>query len=494
MTRDLAGPTERPRRRVRYLTPLALVVAGGLGLTLWIVLSGAARPQGWQPHPLAWDDRVAPVARQVEQARGLTFQHPVSVEFLDDEAFGDYVTGELQRQRDESSLEEVAATLRAVGLVQGDIDLGRESTDLMRANVVGLYDPGDKILRIRGDDVSPKVRVTLAHELTHALQDQYFDLQAGFARMRSDPSGRSGTPDAYRGLVEGDAVRVQREYMKTLDDSERNALREGTAEDLRQVQAADVPEVLRVAQEIPYALGPAFVDELLRENGNQRVDEAFTDPPRSDADLLDPSRYLSGEVADLPPDPPLEEGEEELDRDTFGATDTLMTLGERVEPALAEKATAAYAGARMVLFERDDRTCLRASFRAKTDAGAADLAQAWSAWAAAMPPQVASVAADGGDVVVTSCDPGKDVTGYVTGNGAELLRKHALEPLFVRQLEDAGAPPNVARCIADGLMSRFSVEELTSAAAENSESLKAEGKAIAQRCRSAPSADTTTAP
>ena len=130
--------------------------------------------------PKKWDPRLAPIADQVAELRRLKFDHPVAAEFLDDAAFEKRVTvdkGKLSKA-DKADIERSQGQLRAVGLIGADVDLLDATSSLQTSGVLAYYSPKTKKITVKGtstDDIS--TRVTVAHELTHALQDQHFDLR-----------------------------------------------------------------------------------------------------------------------------------------------------------------------------------------------------------------------------------------------------------------------------------------------------------------------------
>ena len=150
---------------------VALVVAS-LGLSAVPAIATTESPDTWDP-------RVTKYVRFVEQHRKLRFEHPVAVEFLDDGAFVKAYQRDDPKvtKRDRAEAERAAGQLRALGLVAGPVDLIDAESDLGATTTVGFYDQERKQLSVRGTDLTDvDVRVTLVHELTHALQDQRFDL------------------------------------------------------------------------------------------------------------------------------------------------------------------------------------------------------------------------------------------------------------------------------------------------------------------------------
>ena len=133
--------------------------------------------------------------------------------------------------------------------------------------------------------------MVLAHELTHALQDQ--DLGMG-AHMESI-SDNSDALLAFKSLVEGDATLAGFAYVRGgMDDTLADFI---TAHfnDLPQIKAArekNVPDFLSVPFIFQYAQGCAFVREAYRRGGWDAVDAAFRNPPESSQQIIDPTLYF----------------------------------------------------------------------------------------------------------------------------------------------------------------------------------------------------------
>ena len=119
-----------------------------------------------------------PYVEIAKKQRGLRFFHPVEVEFLSDADFTKEVTSKEEDLTDEDreEIEQATGMLRAIGLIDGDVDLFEEVDRCRGGSVIGLYSFEDEHVRIRGTKIDPAVKSTLVHELVHALQDQHFDI------------------------------------------------------------------------------------------------------------------------------------------------------------------------------------------------------------------------------------------------------------------------------------------------------------------------------
>src|SRR5215467_7413686 len=200
------------RRRHASLTSRILALAA---LLLLCACSGIPRgilvqPTRPTPTPAAGSiDAFVPEAVSfVESHRGLQFKHRVKVQHLSDEDFSKRVI-ELQR-RDRASFDRQAKVLRALGLIPPNVDPEKAEEELLSGGVIGFYDPATKELQVRGNSASVCVKHVVVHELTHAIQDQWFSLNV------QTSSGNDDADTAYITLVEGDAVRIESAYIATL--------------------------------------------------------------------------------------------------------------------------------------------------------------------------------------------------------------------------------------------------------------------------------------
>lgn len=372
---------------------------------LGVVLLVAAAPVGvylapsdGPTYPEHWDARVTELVAFVEKERGLRFEHPIEVRFLADEAFVEEVTAPDPTPEEREEVERFVEVLRALGLVTGHPDLFAAQNRLVGGDVVGLYRPEEQVLVVRGTEITPYVRATAVHELTHALQDQHF----GLTDMQEDAPG--GDDTAVTALIEGDASRIEGAYVNALQAEDRNAyateeqLRAEDAEDSRE----DVPQVLQDRMALPYVFGPTLVDTLLAQGGNAAVDAAFRRPPYAEAQVLDPATYPTGWKPVALPEPELPAKAEEIDGTTpFGQVSLVEVLGTRVGYDRAWAGVQGWRGDVMRPYRLDGRTCVAATVALADDAGAKRFRDAVVAWGASSVEE-----SDDSRVRFTACDPG----------------------------------------------------------------------------------------
>lgn len=227
------------------------------------------------------DDLDAVVYRsmaRVELLRNLTFQDDVSVDVVSREEFQ---TG----NGDETSAEErLRQNLRyeALFMIDRETDANDEFASLLDDAVGGVYVPEqNRIVLVSDSPESPEVdEETLAHELTHALQDQHFDLQ----QYESETQNQDHATD---GLIEGDAVWVETEYEDHCDE-EWECVVPTNGETAGEEPQSALHWGLYLVLFHPYSDGPSFVEHLLEEDGWEAVNEAYDDPPTSSSEIIHP--------------------------------------------------------------------------------------------------------------------------------------------------------------------------------------------------------------
>lgn len=336
---------------------------------------------------------VADISSFVAKARKLQFKRPVEVGLLDDEAFSQRVRADAVE--DLAALEETEGVLRALGLLSDDVRLADELASLLGDSVVGFYDPATDELVVRGAAITPYVRLTLAHELTHALDDQQFELDRP---KLDDADDETGT--GFSALVEGNALRIEDAYRETLTDGER---KQAETEEARLGEGIDYSTIPRVLGELigfPYIFGPGLLEVLVGDGGEARVNKAFDDPPITTEQVMDPQGWLSEGAAPVEVDPPVADGEV-IDQGVLGLWGAMVLLEDELGEEGAIAAAQGWGGDWYVAWKRDSETCVRNTLVMDTADDLDELRSALEEWAAAQPD--AEVERAAGSVTYTAC-------------------------------------------------------------------------------------------
>jgi hypothetical protein len=233
---------------------------------------------------------VRSISKQVEKIRELRFDKPVSADFLTRAQLGKRV-GELfleDYSRRDADLER--RVLEALGAIPPGIDLFAARKKLLEGQVAGFYVPKtEELVVLAEDQVGPLERVTLAHELEHALADQKLDLPLP---ERSNPE-RADSDLATLAVVEGDAtLTMQRWALAHLSITDQLSMLSGSPQ-LQQSQEdlEAMPHFIQQQLSFPYLDGLGFACALEREGGWAAVDRAYDEPPASTDQVLFPKRY-----------------------------------------------------------------------------------------------------------------------------------------------------------------------------------------------------------
>jgi hypothetical protein len=196
-------------------------------------------------------------------------------------------------------LERQWALYRALGLIPADAVLEERDVQQVLGQYAGLYVPERERIYLITEraNMSAEEEVVFAHEYTHALQDQNFDLQTYLADVSSTDANL-----AARALVEGDATMVMALYTygnTTQAEWEYLAYRASFAE-RPELELDALSERAAAIVGFPYQEGTAFVLSLFLTEGWRAVNAAFAQPPRSTEQILHPERYAG--QPDLPQD------------------------------------------------------------------------------------------------------------------------------------------------------------------------------------------------
>jgi hypothetical protein len=445
--------TRKPDRSpvaVRLLA--ALIVLAVIGGAAYVLLAGGRQ------YPEAWDDRVAPIADWVAKERELDFAHPVQVNFLSEEEYAKQVTeggGDLTESEAGQFYDDQVAQLRALGFVSGEVDLAGASATLADAGTLAFYSPRLEQVFVKGTELTPAIRVTIAHELVHVLQDQAFDL----GRIEKLDDGRAAV---LRALAEGDAAKVEEAYVAEVLTADERAAYEresaAVAEAAREQIEAQVPPILTTVFAAPYVLGPRLVGVLYALDGWDAVNEALRDPPSEEA-LFDPLTLDTPALSDLTVSVEPPRGAEEIDRGEFGPTAWYLLLASRLDPREALGAVDGWGGDQYVVYRVDQRVCVRVAFEGDGAGETSEMAEALERWVEQAATGTASADRIDDGVVLQSCDPGEDAASVGNeGTGDVLVLPVTRTDVFTQALE-ADRTPSQSRCYANGVIDAFTWEE-----------------------------------
>ena len=300
------------------------------------------------------------IESQVTQLRGILPSESVSRSLLTPDQLRETVIHDfLGDYTQEDALQDVRL-LSLLGLIEPGIDLWQLYADLFTEQVAGFYDTEtDEMIVICGSGFGGVERLTYAHEYTHALQDQAYDIRDGLQYNNDACEADSERCFAIQALIEGDATLLQEQWLRTFaGDEDRSDLLEFFADfDMPVFDSA--PAYIQSELTFPYFWGLNFIRTLYLDGGWAAVDTAYQNPPLSSEQILHPERY--------PKDPPvdlvspnvsdaLSSGWEKTVHDVLGEWATRMVLDEYLPIDEASLAAEGW-GSDLLLFfyqEEDD--------------------------------------------------------------------------------------------------------------------------------------------
>jgi hypothetical protein len=345
-------------------------------------------PSTRAPAAAATPAAIRAVQRDVAELRDLRFERPVPVTVESPDKLAKRLLRALAEETDEDELRRQGRAMELLGELPPGTDLPRLINRLQAESVLGFYLPGRApkgglyVRSSRGLD--PYARIILAHELTHAVTDQRFDLTR--ADRLAAATAREDELAAYSGLVEGDATLAMQRYLaERLTPAEQASAGVAAATE-RTPQRDAAPAVIRESMLFPYQDGLRFVRILYQQGGWAAVNRAYRDPPRSTEQLLHPERYLgdrdqpqSVAVPDL--SGRLGGGWRSGIELSFGELDARLLLQGELAVTAAQAAAAGWDGGRLRTFQRGASTALALRTVWDSTAEASQFCGAMRGWA-----------------------------------------------------------------------------------------------------------------
>jgi hypothetical protein len=317
---------------------------------------------------------------QVQEIRGLDFTEPVIAEPVSAdeiaEGYARYV--EAAFPKDYSDRRSLA--WQTIGVIPDGTSIRDSMLEYGSTQVIGYYDTLTGELKFIGEeDPSPLDRITLAHELTHAVDDQHFHLES---IDELGASCRDEQAQAMVGLVEGNATYFMYRWAQTFLSPEEQ-VQVGIEAAAQDPGPSDVPPFIDNSQLWSYTAGLQFVTALEQRGGIDAINAAFEDPPVSTEQIIHPDRYPNDvptpvDVPDLSGE--LGPGWTDLDVEELGEMWLDQALRLRLQGSDADAAAAGWDGGIYRAWSNGDRVAVVLSTVWDTEDDAAEFADAMQRW------------------------------------------------------------------------------------------------------------------
>jgi hypothetical protein len=350
------------------------------GLVVCVALVAAAvglgRPaaQAGQNESQSKLDAADDILRQMSGITGLPIKAPLKKRLINRSELRQYLIDNLQAEYSTDEMHGQEAALKAFGVVGPGFSLEQFLVSFYTEQAAGFYDPRRKTMFI-ADWVPPALQQpVLAHELTHALQDQSLDLWK-FIQAERDNDDASA---ARQALVEGYATIAMMQVILGSVPIEKLPSLDAMMEQLVSQQMVEFPVFtsapffLRFEALFPYIQGLHFSLRGLVLGGWKGLNRTFTDPPTSTRQIFQPDLYFNGDAGHpnggaektpakkaipgeipLPPPPALEHavGLRLVLANVMGEVGYYALLGQLISEEEAKKVTGAWVADRYLVYD-----------------------------------------------------------------------------------------------------------------------------------------------
>jgi hypothetical protein len=245
---------------------------------------------------------------------------------------------------------------KAFGFLPQDFDYEKGLVDLYLDQLGGYYDP-DKNHYVMASWIPDVLQTSVAvHELTHALQDQHFDLNS----LTKQDRFSSDELMARSALIEGDATAVMMDYTYKLvgqpplskKDNVSSIILQNSLGTMLMPGLAQIPLSLKLILMFPYSSGLRLAHEGLKKGGYEQINRMFVAPPRSTEEVLHPEKYFDTTPSFKKIDLAASEDQKLLFSDTLGefALSALMATHE-IDKSKVALASSGWGGDKVILVE-----------------------------------------------------------------------------------------------------------------------------------------------
>src|SRR5438876_1493169 len=296
------------------------------------------------------------VLQEMSQITGLRLRTPLKKTLRSREDIRAYLIRQMDDDKNPQERYADARAAEAFGLLPEKFDLDPFMVDLMTEQIAGLYDPKAREFYIANWIPLATQKPVMAHELTHALEDQYFRIEEWSKAVHTNGDATL----ARDAVLEGSAMAAMVDYM----------LR-GTGRSLKDLPAFDpsmmmgdlasspkleqAPPFIKDTLMFPYLSGLNFTASAIRNVGWGALSTLFTKPPLSTQQILHPALYKSGKVPRAVSVPSFEKsvGSDwaKLEDDTMGEFGWREILQQFIDKDSAASIAEAWEGDHYIVYE-----------------------------------------------------------------------------------------------------------------------------------------------
>ena len=297
------------------------------------------------------------VLGQMSEITGLKLLKPLKKSLRSREEIRDYVVKQMNEEKNPEERYADARSAEAFGLLPKGFDIDTFMVNVLTEQIEGLYDPKTGEFYIADWSPIDEQRMVMAHELTHALEDQHFQIDA-WSRAAKPNEDAELARDA---VLEGSAMAAMVDYLmlgtgrslKDLPEFDPSMLIGdlGTTPTLK-----TAPPFLKDALIFPYISGLNFSAAVLKNSGWPALSGVFEKPPVSTQQILHPALYKSGKIPTVVSLPSMEKvlgsSWTKLDENILGEFGWREVLKQFLGEERAKSLAAAWDGDRYAVYEQ----------------------------------------------------------------------------------------------------------------------------------------------
>jgi hypothetical protein len=308
----------------------------------------------------------------LERFRGLDFTAPVPLVLKTRDQALEMMRAEIVRDHTDDQMRIGSLTGQMTGVYPAGMVLKAEALKLLRSQVAGFYDPRAKqMVLVKGVIDSgfwnsakgfatrrdPVGEMLLAHELTHALQDQHFHIQQMIDKVKDNDDREL----ALKAVAEGDATLAGYGYVVgNLGEASLDAIidRMNELPGTMAARSGDVSLGLTAPMIFQYVQGVDFVAEAYRRGGWAAINAIYADPPQATLQIMDPDLYFNRRAQlveiDLGGYQNVLKDWRKADDDTYGALLLKVIIQRNLGMTAPEISLASHwSGDRMIVLQKD---------------------------------------------------------------------------------------------------------------------------------------------
>ncbi|GAC1663025.1 MAG: hypothetical protein NVS9B4_17340 [Candidatus Acidiferrum sp.] len=282
----------------------AIAHAAALTLVLGLLCSSgdaqrreerAAAADKASPSPKEFTEAADAVLGQMSEITGLKLRGSLTKKLRSRAQIRAYIIEQMKEEKKPEERYASERTAEAFGLLPKGFDLDGFLVDLLTEQIAGLYDPKAHEFYIADWIPLADQRMVMAHELTHALEDQHFHIEEWVHAARPNDDAEL----AREAVLEGSAMAAMVDYLllgtgralKDLPEFDPSALI-GDVGNTPLIEKA--PPFLKDTLVFPYIAGLNFSAEILKPTGWGGLSGIFAKPPVSTQQIMHPELYRSG--------------------------------------------------------------------------------------------------------------------------------------------------------------------------------------------------------